>query len=109
MLTEFPVRSDTTKDRFISAYHFPEKTLARGHELFNPTVLELVKVIQASLAICGMFDLAPEERNGLLCDVTCEGIQRWIAEIGEPCMDVEVALISYDTTQRWEKLIEVCV
>lgn len=56
-----------------------------------------------------MFDLAPEERNGLLCDVTCEGIRRWIAEIGEPCMDVEVALISYDTTQRWEKLIEVCV
>ncbi|KAK7695822.1 hypothetical protein QCA50_000460 [Cerrena zonata] len=81
--------SDTTKDRFISAYHFPEKTLTRGQQLFNPTVLELVKIIQASLAICGMFDLAPDERNGLLCDVTCEGIQRWIAEIGEPCMEVE--------------------
>ena len=54
-------------------------------------MLELVKVIQASLAICGMFDISSEERNGLLCDVTCEGIHKWIVEIGEPCMDVEVA------------------
>ncbi|CAL1700639.1 unnamed protein product [Somion occarium] len=81
--------SDTTKDRFISMYYISEKTLTRAQELFNPTVLELVKLIQAALAIYGMFDLAPDERNGLLCDVTYEGIQRWIAEIGEPCIQVE--------------------
>lgn len=72
-------------------YYISEKTLTRAQELFNPTVLELVKLIQAALAIYGMFDLAPDERNGLLCDVTYEGIQRWIAEIGEPCIQVEVS------------------
>ncbi|PCH41012.1 hypothetical protein WOLCODRAFT_162739 [Wolfiporia cocos MD-104 SS10] len=36
-----------------------------------------------------MFDIAPEERNGLLCDITSEGIKRWVTEIGEPCMKVE--------------------
>ncbi|KAJ3527194.1 hypothetical protein NM688_g8160 [Phlebia brevispora] len=81
--------SDTTKDRFISAYHIPDKAVVRSSELFNTTVLELVKFIQAALAVCGMFDMSREERNGLLCDVTCEGIQRWITEIGEPCMEVE--------------------
>ncbi|KAI0081792.1 hypothetical protein K474DRAFT_1656176 [Panus rudis PR-1116 ss-1] len=81
--------SDTTKDRFISMYHIPEKTLTRAQELFTPTVLELVKLLQAALAICGLFDLAPDERNGLLCDVTHEGIERWIADIGEPLLDVE--------------------
>ncbi|THG94413.1 hypothetical protein EW026_g7057 [Hermanssonia centrifuga] len=81
--------SDTTKDRFISAYHVPEKALVRSSELFNSTVLELVKLIQAALSVCGMFDLSKEERNGLLCDVTCEGIQRWVTEIGESCANVE--------------------
>ncbi len=83
--------SDTTKDRFISAYHVPEKALVRSSELFNSTVLELVKLIQAALSVCGMFDLSKEERNGLLCDVTCEGIQRWVTEIGESCANVEVS------------------
>ena len=46
-------------------------------------MLELVKLIQASLAIFGMFDLSPDERNGLLCDETCEGIKQWTTEIGE--------------------------
>ncbi|KAF7790804.1 hypothetical protein EIP86_001761 [Pleurotus ostreatoroseus] len=81
--------SDTTKDRFISAYHIPDKAVVRSTELFNATVLELVRLIQSALAVCGMFDMAREERNGLLCDVTCEGIQRWVTEIGEPCAQVE--------------------
>ena len=38
-----------------------------------------------------MFSMDREDRDGLLCDVTCEGIHKWIVEIGEPCMDVEVA------------------
>ena len=59
-----------------------------------------MKIIQASLAICGMFDISSEERNGLLCDVTCEGIHKWIVEIGEPCMDVEVINKRYNIRQK---------
>lgn len=84
--------SDSTKDRFISAYHLPDQALIRSSELFNSIVLELVKLIQAALSVFGMFDLDREERDGLLCDVTCEGIQRWVTEIGEPLMNVEVRL-----------------
>lgn len=68
-------------------YSFPDKI--RDGDLFNATVLGLVKAVQASLAIFGMFDLN-YERNGLLCDVTVDGIQQWIAEIGEPHLYVEV-------------------
>ncbi len=71
-------------------YHVTDKAPSRSPELFNATVLELVKLIQAALAIFGMFDLSPEERNGLLCDITCEGIQRWVTEIGEPYLHIEV-------------------
>ena len=84
--------SDTTKDRFISSYHLPDQALIRSSELFNSVVLELVKLIQAALAVFGMFDLDREARDGLLCDVTWEGIQRWVAEIGEPLLSVEVSL-----------------
>ena len=87
---EIATTSDATKDRFISSYHLPDQTLIRSPTLFNSVVLELVKLIQAALSVFGMFDLEREERNGLLCDVTCEGIQRWVTEIGEPLMNVEV-------------------
>lgn len=70
-------------------YYIHDKV--RSKELFNATVLELVKFIQCGLAIFGMFDLSLE-RNGLLCDVTVDGIQRWITEVGEPCLHVEVDL-----------------
>ena len=68
-------------------YSFPDKI--RSGDLFNATVLELVKAVQASLAIFGMFDFN-YDRNGLLCDVTVDGIQKWAAEIGEPYIHVEV-------------------
>ena len=88
--------SDTTKERFIAAYHLPEKTNITSPIIFRATVIELIKLLQAGLAVCGMFDLAKEERNGLLCDKTCDGLQRWITEIGEPCMRLEVRLSHYD-------------
>lgn len=72
-------------------YHIPDKANTRSCALFNATVLELVKMVQTALAIFGIFDLSPEERNGLLCDVTNDGIQKWVSEIGEPCMKVEVS------------------
>jgi hypothetical protein len=65
--------------------------------LFNTAVIELVRIIQAALVIFGFFpapNSAPQGSNpnidGLLCDSTVDGIQRWVAEIGEPCLGVEV-------------------
>ena len=73
-------------------YHIPDKGKGRNAACFNATVLELVKLIQAGLAMFDLFDISPEERNGLLCDVTCEGIRRWVTEVGEPCMRIEVRI-----------------
>ncbi|KAI0269158.1 hypothetical protein BC834DRAFT_967810 [Gloeopeniophorella convolvens] len=78
---------DTTKDRFIGMYRMHDRI--RSPQLFSTTILELVKLIQAALSFFGLFSLCQEERNGLLCDVTVDGIQRWVTEIGEPYMGVE--------------------
>jgi hypothetical protein len=59
---------------------------------FKHAVLELVKLVQCALVLFGMFDGSPEERNGLLCDVTAEGILRWTDEVGEPLLYLEVRL-----------------
>lgn len=58
---------------------------------FSHLVLELVKLVQSALALFGIFDCSPEERNGLLCDVTAEGILRWTDEVGEPLLSLEVS------------------
>ncbi|KAF8165326.1 hypothetical protein B0H34DRAFT_233731 [Crassisporium funariophilum] len=58
--------------------------------IFIATVLELVKLVQAGLAIFGMYGNNPTlVLDGLLCDVTVEGIRKWIAEIGGPCVGLE--------------------
>jgi len=82
--------SDATKDRFIDMYHIQGKV--KSIELFSATVLQLVKLLQAGLSIFGMFDLSMEEQNGLLCDITVDRIQRWISDIGESCVHIEVFL-----------------
>ncbi|KAH8118294.1 hypothetical protein DFH11DRAFT_1723223 [Phellopilus nigrolimitatus] len=79
--------SDTTKDRFISMYQFGDAI--RPQERFRQTVLELVKLIQCGLSLFDMFPNNLEEQNGLLCDVTVDGIQKWVTEVGEPYMKVE--------------------
>jgi hypothetical protein len=69
----------------------------KDRALFNATVLELVKLIQAGLFIFGLYGsrFLPD---GLLCDNTVEGIRRWIITIGEPCVGLEVrTLASYAT------------
>jgi hypothetical protein len=83
--------SETTKDRFIQMYQLQEKV--RPSEIFGRTVLELVKLVQAGLALFGFFDMNPEERNGLLCDVTVDGIQRWTNEVGDPVLALEVCVV----------------
>lgn len=59
---------------------------------FIATVLELVKLIQAGLAIFGMYDTPNLILDGLLCDVTVDGIRKWIAKVGGPCVALEVCL-----------------
>ncbi|KAN0127457.1 hypothetical protein V8E53_010861 [Lactarius tabidus] len=78
---------DATKDRFISMYRMNDKI--RSSDLFNSTILELVKLVQAALSLFGFFSVCQDEWNGLLCDVTVGGIQRWLTEIGEPQLAVE--------------------
>jgi len=78
--------SDSTKDRFSSAYHLPENP--KDRPTFVATVLELVKLLQASLAIFGMY--SPPLLDGLLCDESVDAIKRWIAKVGGPCVGLEV-------------------
>lgn len=69
---------------------------------FNATVLELVKLVQVGLSLFGMYDVREGLScagdtllvDGLLCDVTVRGIERWIAEIGEPRAGLEVCVIT---------------
>lgn len=64
---------------------------------FVPTVLELIKLIQAGLAIFGLFpeDSASIQQgiflDGLLCDNTVKGIKKWITRVGGPCLGLEVS------------------
>ena len=65
---------------------------------FIATVLELVKLIQAGLAIFGMYDSNATPNlilDGLLCDVTVDGIRKWIAKVGGPCVGLEVFVFVY--------------
>lgn len=71
-------------------YHLADKGTTRSQAVFNSTVIELIKLIQASLAICGLFPMVYDDRSGLLCDVTLEGIQKWVTQIGEPLLEMEV-------------------
>ena len=84
--------SDSTKDRFISTYLIPDVSLpysrTRDRSLFTATVLELIKLIQAGLSLFGMYS---GPLDGLLCDTTVDGIRRWIADIGEPIIGLEVS------------------
>jgi hypothetical protein len=104
--------SSSRKSSTTPTYRTTAKTKTKESELFNVTVLELVKLIQAALAIFGMFplslpfeDCGTSKFDGLLCDLTVEGIQRWVTEVGEPCVGVEVRnFLSYDLnmcTESW--------
>ncbi|KAF7775911.1 hypothetical protein Agabi119p4_4304 [Agaricus bisporus var. burnettii] len=75
------------------------KGRTKDFPFFNATVLELVKLVQAGLSLFGMYDVRERFNStsgcflfdGLLCDVTVQGIERWITEIGEPRACLEPA------------------
>ncbi len=48
---------------------------------FQIVVTNFIKLVQAALSVFGFFDVADEERDGLLCDVTLDGIQKCVQEI----------------------------
>ncbi|KAJ7507836.1 hypothetical protein B0H11DRAFT_2218648 [Mycena galericulata] len=56
---------------------------------FSASVLELVRLLQAGLAIFGMFPAEPRALDGLLCDKTVEGLGTWVTDIGEQCVNIE--------------------
>lgn len=65
---------------------------SQRHPYFAATVLELVKLIQAALFVCGMFPLTTLPMlDGLLCDVTIDGLQKWMVEVGESFPDIEAS------------------
>ncbi|KAG1806788.1 uncharacterized protein HD556DRAFT_1324065 [Suillus plorans] len=63
---------------------------SQRHPHFAATVLELVKLMQAALSVCGMFPLTSLPMlDGLLCDVTIDGLQKWMVEVGESLPGIE--------------------
>ncbi|KAJ7638832.1 hypothetical protein FB45DRAFT_1055059 [Roridomyces roridus] len=57
--------------------------------VFGASVLELVRLLQASLAIFGLFSIESRAIDGLLCDKTVEGLSTWVTDIGEQCVNLE--------------------
>lgn len=84
--------SDATKERFINMYQFND--CLRTQEQFKTTVLALVRLIQCSLSLFDMFPVDAKEQNGLLCDMTVDGIQKWVADVGEPYVKIEASSTS---------------
>ena len=82
------ISSDTTKERFLATYQF--RDTVRAQDQFNSTVLEFVRIFQSALSLFEFFPVEYEEVNGLLCDVTVDGIRQWLIEIGEPYLKIEV-------------------
>jgi hypothetical protein len=52
-------------------------------------VLELVRLLQACLAIFGLFPADSRALDGLLCDKTVEGLGTWVTDVGEQCVNLE--------------------
>lgn len=87
------MHSDSAKDRFLSVYQFKE-TL-RADDQFKATVIALVKIIQSALALFELFPIDAKQQNGLMCDTTVDGLQKWVKEIGEPYMKLVVSTVLY--------------
>ncbi|KZT53316.1 hypothetical protein CALCODRAFT_501265 [Calocera cornea HHB12733] len=75
--------SQAAQDKFLQIYHLTASTP------FSLTVITLIKLVQSALFIFGCFPPAAALRDGLLCDTTEKGLQKWMNEIGEPVYDLE--------------------
>lgn len=62
----------------------------RPSHRFLPTVSEFVRLVQVGLSMFDLFPMDPEQQNGLLCDITVEGLKSWSIDIGESYMKIEV-------------------
>src|SRR5258706_160757 len=68
---------------------------------FDETVLRFIVLMQSALVIFGLCGM-DEHRDGLLCDMTVDCLQRWTLEVGEKLRDLrlEVSLINTVTCRR---------
>ncbi|KAG9103151.1 hypothetical protein FRC06_000099 [Ceratobasidium sp. 370] len=76
----------STQEKFLGLYAIPASVPALVG--FNNVVLEFVHLVQAALVIFGIFPVEAD-RDGLLCDLTVKGMQRWVNGIGEPYFRLE--------------------
>ena len=79
--------SEATKDKFLHLYHIPE-TVADTVG-FDETVRRFVLLIQSALVIFGLFGM-DEHRDGLLCDMTVDCLQKWTLDVGEKLRDLRL-------------------
>jgi hypothetical protein len=85
--------SDTTRERFIQSYSFPDNLrLSSCYDALVSSILGLVRLLQLSLFFFEKFDVESYKCDGLLCDYTLEGLERWTEEIGEPKLLLEVGV-----------------
>jgi hypothetical protein len=75
--------SPSSKEKFLQMYRISEpSSSANQSSWFKDTVLELVRTVQSALSLFGMFSIAADERDGLICNNVVEGMQRWADTIG---------------------------
>ncbi|KAF7292462.1 hypothetical protein HMN09_01230300 [Mycena chlorophos] len=79
-----PVPATTPGGRVV-----PKSKARVDRAVFGASVLELVRLLQASLAIFGLFPIDPQGLDGLLCDKTVEGLDKWVTDVGEQCVNLE--------------------
>lgn len=73
--------ASATQAKFYQLYHASDRIPLYG------AVIELVKLCQVALVLYGK--LAPEYADGMLCDVTEQGINDWWAELGTEYFNVD--------------------
>jgi len=67
---------------------------------FDETVLRLIVLIQSALVIFGLFGME-EYRDGLLCDISVDCLQRWTLEVGEKLRDLRLEVSQLNTVTCW--------
>ncbi|KAJ7276422.1 hypothetical protein B0H12DRAFT_1318853 [Mycena haematopus] len=81
----------------------PKSKSRADRATFSASVLELVRLIQASLAIFGLFPADPRALDGLLCDKTVEGLATWVTDVAEQSVKFKI-----DPTERIADPAVVC-